>query len=234
VQATGTQAKGKGTVTLSTAVYHELRADVVAGRLKPGTKLRVEALGRRFNIASSPVREALNRLVSEGFVLLEDQKGFQVAPVSDSELKELVTARCWIDGAAVTEAIRRHDIAWEEGLVLALHRLSRVSRWLTASPPTPDPEWERLHREFHVALVAGCGSRWISRISEQLFDAAERYRLLAARAIPERNELDEHRAIVDACIARNAPEAVSLLERHYGKTFAVIMGAAGTAENQVS
>ncbi len=221
----------KVAVTLSTSVYLELRADIVAGRIRPGTKLRVEALSHRFNIASSPIREALNRLVSEGFVLLEEQKGFHVAPVSESELKELVTARCWIDGAAVNESIRAHDVAWEEGLVLALHRLSRVSRWITAEPPTPDPEWERLHREFHLALVAGCGSRWIKRISEQLFDAAERYRLLAAEQIPERNELDEHRAIVDACLARKPLEAVKLLEGHYGKTFAVIMDSSNAPED---
>lgn len=222
---------GKGAVTLTTAVYRELRADIVAGRLKPGARLRVEELCRRFSIASSPVREALNRLVTEGFVRQEEQKGFRVAPVSRDELKELVTARCWIDKAAVVEAISRHDTAWEEGLVLALHRLSRISRWATIEPPTPDPEWERLHREFHVALVAGCGSRWIMRISAQLFDAAERYRLLGASEIPERHELDEHRAIVDACIARNAPLAGELIEAHYGKTFAVIMGSANAPES---
>jgi len=213
----------KGGATLSTTVYQELRSDLLAGRLKPGEKLRAEALGQRFSIASSPIREALNRLVSEGFVLLEDQKGFRVAPVSEDELKELVRARCWIDGAAVTESIRQFDTAWEEALVLALHRLSRTSRWASPTSTTPDPNWEQLHRDFHKVLVSGCGSRWIRKISEQLFDAAERYRLLAADQIPERNELNEHRAIVDACLARKPAEAVKLLEAHYGMTFSVIM-----------
>lgn len=220
----------KGAATLSTTVYQELRADLLAGRLKPGEKLRAEALGQRFSIASSPIREALNRLVSEGFVLLEDQKGFRVAPVSESELRELVRARCWIDGAAITESIKEFDVAWEEALVLALHRLSRVSRWAPAGAGTPDPAWEQLHREFHRTLVAGCGSRWIRRISEQLFDAAERYRLLAAEHIPERNELDEHKAIVDACLARDAAAAVKLLEAHYGMTFSVIMESPNAPE----
>ncbi len=221
----------KGAATLSTTVYQELRADLLAGRLKPGEKLRAEALGQRFSIASSPIREALNRLVSEGFVLLEDQKGFRVAPVSESELRELVLARCWIDGAAITESIRGFDTAWEEALVIALHRLTRVSRWASADTTTSDPDWEHLHRDFHRALVAGCGSRWMRRISEQLFDAAERYRLLAAPRIPERNELDEHRAIVDACLARDATEAVRLLEAHYGMTFSVIMGSPNAPEH---
>jgi GntR family transcriptional regulator, carbon starvation induced regulator len=210
---------------LSTEVYHQLRADLLAGRLRPGEKLRAEGLRQRFNIGSSPIREALNRLLSEGFVSLEDQKGFRVAPVSESELHELVLARSWIDGIGVTESINRYDIAWEEQLVLALHRLSKVAR-PSGIEASADGAWERLHREFHSALVAGCGSRWIRRISEQLFDSAERYRLLAAPEIPERNERNEHRAIVDACLARDAPLAVKLLKEHFGTTFSVIMHTA--------
>ena len=203
----------------------QLRADVLAGRLKPGEKLRAETLRQRFKIASSPIREALNRLVSEGFVALEDQKGFRVAPVSEDELRELVIARCWIDGSAITESIRRYDVAWEEALVLALHRLSRADRVRAAKSDGAQVAWEELHREFHCALVSGCGSSWIRRISAQLFDSAERYRLLALEGISERNERDEHKAIVDACLARKPQEAIKLLENHYGKTFEVIMGS---------
>jgi DNA-binding GntR family transcriptional regulator len=209
---------------LSTSVYHQLRADLLAGRLRPGEKLRAEGLRQRFKIGSSPIREALNRLLSEGFVSLEDQKGFRVAPVSESELHELVLARCWIDGIAITESIRNFDVAWEEALVLALHRLSKASRPADV-PASADGVWERLHRDFHGALVSGCGSRWVRRICEQLFDSAERYRLLAAHQIPQRNELDEHRAIAEACLSRNAAEAVRLLEGHYGMTFAIIVNA---------
>ena len=222
----------KSSTTLSTVVYRELRAEVLSGRLKPGVKLRAEDLRKRFNIASSPIREALNRLLSEGFVALEDQKGFRVAPVSESDLQELVLARCAIDGAAIRESIGRYDVAWEEGLVLALHRLSRASRVADENLAVADTSWESLHREFHCALVSGCGSRWTRRISEQLFDAAERYRLLAAQQISERNELDEHKAIVEACLARRSAEAVNLLETHYGMTFAVIMSSPAAPDHQ--
>jgi len=208
-------------LTLTKSVYEQLRADVLNGKLRPGEKLGAEALRNRFNTGSSPVREALNRLLSEGFVALEEQKGFRVAPVSRQELSELVTARCWIDGAAMTESIRRFDTGWEETLVLALHRLSRTSRGDKGRPG--DADWEGRHKTFHMALVGGCGTRWIVRISEQLFDAAERYRRLAADYVPERNELDEHRTIVEACFERNPDKAVQLLKHHYGQTFDVIV-----------
>ena len=212
---------------LSTQVYQQLREDVLAGRLRPGERLRVQALSKRFEIANSPIREALNRLLSDEIVVFEDQKGFRVAPVSESELRDILHTRTMLDSLALTEAIRRADVAWEEALVLALHRLSRATRHVAPASPTANTEWERLHRNFHTTLTSGCGSRLLSRISEQLLDYSERYRLLAADGIPERNELDEHRAIVDACVARDAARATKLLEQHYGQTFEIIMKSAG-------
>ena len=209
--------------TLTKSVYEQLRADVLNGKLRPGEKLGAGALRQRFNTGSSPVREALNRLLSEGFVALEEQKGFRVAPVSHAELSELVTARCWIDGAAVRESVSRFETGWEENLVLALHRLAKTTR---GAPGTLESaEWETRHKSFHMALIGGCGTHWIVQISERLFDAAERYRLLGIELVPERNELDEHRSIVDACMARDADAAVDLLKLHYGRTYDVIVNS---------
>ena len=207
-------------VTLTQSVYAQLRADILSGRMRPGEKIRAEALRKRFNTASSPVREALNRLLSEGFVALEEQKGFRVAPVSAEELKELVKTRCWIDGLAIRESIERFDLAWEEKLVLALHHLSHTHR--DELGQAENLKWESRHKDFHMALIGGCGSRWMKRISEQLFDAAERYRLLALEQVLERNELQEHRDLVDACINRDADRAITLLDHHYTQTFEAI------------
>ena len=216
-------AEGAGerqSATLTQSVYAQLRADILSGRMRPGEKIRAAVVRQRFNTAGSPVREALNRLLSEGFVALEEQKGFRVAPVSTEELKELVKTRCWIDGLAIRESIERFDLAWEENLVLALHRLSRAHRGENGQAETS--EWESRHKDFHMALVGGCGSRWMKRISEQLFDAAERYRLLALEQVLERNELQEHRDLVDACINRDSDRAVDLLGHHYSQTFEAI------------
>jgi len=209
---------------LTATAYEQLRASILRGQLRPGDKLAAEMLRQRFNFGSTPIREALNRLLAEGWVALEAKKGFRVAPVTEQELNELVTARSWIDGAAVTEAVRRRDLHWEENLLIALHRLSRAVR-RPSGRSSDNAEWEQRHRQFHQALVSGCGTQWIMRISQQLFDAAERYRLLAADEVPERDELDEHRAIVDACLAADAPLAIDLLTRHYSATSEVIAKA---------
>ena len=209
--------------TLTASVFTQLRTEILSGRLQPGAKLRADSLRKRFSTGSSPVREALNRLLAEGLVALQEQKGFRVAPISREDLVELVSARVLIDSTAIAESIRRFESTWEEGLVLALHHLSRT--------PREEPErgtatqWEIRHKAFHMALIAGCGSRWMRRISEQLFDTAERYRQLALQWIPERNELDEHRALVEACIGRDPDTASTLIKSHYAQTFDAVVAS---------
>jgi DNA-binding GntR family transcriptional regulator len=209
--------------TLTASVYEQLRTELLTGRLRPGEKLGSEALRKRFNTGSSPVREALNRLLAEGLVSLEEQKGFRVAPISREELEELVSARIWIDGSAIADSMRRFKTSWEEALVIALHHLARTPRGARGDAESPD--WEARHKAFHHALISGCENRWMMRTSEQLFDAAERYRLLALDFVPERNELDEHRALVEACIDRNVEHALELLRQHYGQTFKAIVSS---------
>ena len=221
------EAGERQSASLTQSVYAQLRADILSGRMRPGEKIRAAAVRKRFNTAASPVREALNRLLSEGFVALEEQKGFRVAPVSAEELRELVQTRCWIDGLAICESIKQYDRAWEENLILALHRLSRAHRGESGQAETS--EWESRHKDFHLALIDGCGSRWIKRISAQLFDAAERYRLLALEQVLERNELQEHRDLVDACINRDPDRAIALLDHHYTQTFEAITNTSLTA-----
>jgi DNA-binding GntR family transcriptional regulator len=208
--------------TLTGSVYGSLRAAILSGEYKPNEKLRAETLRKQFDVGVSPIREALNRLLAEGLVSQEEQKGFRVSPVSKSELSELLQTRCWIDGQAIRESIERFEPEWEENLVLALHRLARASRTRDSGDPDSERSWEALHKAFHCALVNGCGSRWMKQISLQLFYAAERYRLLSTSYVAERNELEEHRAITEACLNRDADAAVALLCDHYGRTWEVV------------
>ena len=197
--------------TLASSVYERLRQDVLTGELLPGHKLRIDALRLRYGVGASPVREALNRLVSEGLVTLEDQKGFRVAPVSLDELRELTHTRCLINEIALRESIARGGEDWEERIVLAFHRMMRARRRGQA----PDAELERAHRAFHAALIDACGSRWITGFSETLFDRTRRYRSLAINAPSEPRDIEaEHRHIMDAVLARDTPLAVKLLNEH--------------------
>ncbi len=144
-----------------------------------------------------------------------DQRGFRVAPVSLTDLEELTKTLCWIGGLALRESIRNGDAAWEEAIVLAAHRLSRVPREGAEGYSSFNPEWETRHRAFHLALIAACGSHWLVDFYAMLLDRNARYRYLAfADASEPRDAEAEHRAIVEAVLARDAEGAVAAAERH--------------------
>lgn len=216
---------GKSSATLATSVYDRLRHDVLTGLLRPGEKLRTDFLRDRYQIGNSPVREALNRLSADGLVEREDQRGFRVASVSKDDLFELVKTRCWMEEVAIRESISNANTEWEEGLVIAFHRLSRFPRSSNDGSYSSDPEWEHLHRAFHIALISGCRSQRLVTFCEELFDKAERYRRLAASGVPERNERDEHQAIMDAALNGDTDEVAKLLREHYGRTVQVILAS---------
>jgi DNA-binding GntR family transcriptional regulator len=209
--------------TLATSVYDRIRMDIVTGTLQPGIKLRTDELRSRYKTGNSPIREALNRLSSDGFVVREEQRGFSVAAISKDELQELVKTRCWLEETALRQSIANGDSEWEERLVLAHHRLSRVPRLVDPNNPTRNAEWDRLHREFHMALISACGSRLLLGFCEQLHDQSDRYRQLAVTtSYPPRDPKDEHEAIFSAAIDRNADKAVNSLLEHYHKTAIII------------
>jgi DNA-binding GntR family transcriptional regulator len=205
--------------TLASSVYGRLRHDLLHGVIEPDSKLRVEWAVKTYGAGASPVREALNRLASEGLLGRHDQRGFFVMPVSAAELEELTRTRCWLEERALRETLAKRTPAWEEALVLSLHRMSRTPRYLANDPANTNPEWERLHRAFHRALIAECGSRWLLGFCEQLADQAHRYRQIA-RTGPRarRDELSEHRAIADRAIAGDVEGAVTALTEHYRLT----------------
>lgn len=210
--------------TLASSVYTRLRGDILRGAIAPGHKLRIEFVSERYAAGNSPVREALNRLSSDGLVQRRDQRGFYVAPASAEDLVELTRTRCWLEETGLRESMRLHTPEWEEGVLLALHRLSRIPRSTTPKEYSENPEWERLHRAFHRSLIAGCGSRWLLAFCDQLADQAYRYRQLAVQHVyPKRKEKDEHAAIAQAVFNRDADTAVALLTEHYRLTANIIL-----------
>ncbi|HEX3863983.1 MAG TPA: GntR family transcriptional regulator [Stellaceae bacterium] len=205
--------------TLATSIYAQLRRDVLRGVFRPGERLRIEALCERYEVGATPLREALNRLSAEDLVAREEQRGFRVAPVSTGDLEELTKTCCWISELALREAIRNGDGGWEEGVVLAAHRLSRVPREGAEGYSSFNPEWEDRHRRFHVALIAACGSRWLIDFYQMLTDRNTRYRYLAFADGSEPRDIEgEHRAIVEAALARNADSAVAAANAHIRRT----------------
>lgn len=211
--------------TFASAVYARLRDDIIAGRFPPGEKLRVRHVCARYAVGLAPAREALNRLAAEGFVRQSDHKGFAVALISREDLDDLTDSRIALAGIVLRQSVEHGDEAWEEATLLAFHRMERVSRFRTIAPPAPNPEWDRLHRAFHGALFAGCPSLRLKLYCAHLCEQADRYRTLAGLVAARWTQArigEEHKEILDACLARKATEAVTLLAEHFSRTRTIL------------
>jgi DNA-binding GntR family transcriptional regulator len=205
---------------LTLQVHRLLRADLLNGRIPPGAKLGVQAVGARYGAGASPVREALSSLAAEGLVERIEGRGFRAAPASAETFDELVRARTWLEEVVLRESLAHGDAAWEEALVVAAWRLRRLARG--------DAGWEEAHAAFHRALLAACPSTTLRDMAETLRERAERYRALARPiAYPGRDIAAEHQAIADAALARDTPRATALLREHYRLTAEFLRSALG-------
>jgi len=202
-----------GRTTLASTIAHRIREAILTGAHAPGEKLRLDELRETYGVSLSPLREALSRLSTEGLVVMEDQRGCRVAPVSADNLREVTRLRVAFETMALREAMRLGDDAWEASVVAVFHRLVRLEERALRSEEIP--EWETRHREFHLALLAACGMPLLLQFCETLHDFSNRYRrLFLARNPLDRGIHGEHREIMQAAIGRKPRQAVELLTRH--------------------
>ncbi|TDY15508.1 GntR family transcriptional regulator [Paraburkholderia sp. BL6665CI2N2] len=215
------------TATLATNLYDRIRTDLLDGKLEPGRKLQIEFLCEQYQAGQTPVREALNRLTSDGLVERRDGRGFAVAGISETDLREITRTRCWLEEVALREAFTIRSMEWEEQVVLTYHRLSKVPRSLSDTEYVENPAWERLHRAFHRTLIGGCQSSWLLNFCEQLADQLYRYRQLSVRRVyPKRHEREEHEEMLKAVVSGDCDRAIELMKNHYQKTADIILADA--------
>ena len=209
--------------TLADLADRHLRRDIVSGALKPGEKLSIALLIKRYAIGATPLREALSRLSTDHLVVLEGKRGFSVAPVSAAEMDDISLCRRLIETEAVRLAVQHGDEAWESRVVAAFHRLDRAEERVRQGAAAHSDEWEEHNREFHKAVVSACGSAWLVRLQEMLYVQHERYRRLSLQhRDPARDLQAEHRAIMQACLDRDAMAAARLSGEHIDRTAAAV------------
>ena len=198
--------------TLTDMAYQRLREDIVHGVFHPGDKLRIERLKQAYDVGATPLREALYRLSSDGFVQVQGQRGFRVAEMSLEELRDITELRVVLEGMALKQSVENSDDAWESRVVGAFHHLTKAEN---QSEPNIQ-EWEIRNRQFHLALVSCCHSPWLMRFHETLYDQHKRYRNIARiDRSSRRNVHEEHVAICNAALAKDVQALCTANEAHF-------------------
>jgi len=201
--------------TITGQIFEALKADVLLGRVAPNERLQVDILREKYSVSLSPIREALQRLVATGLVVASERRGFRVAGLTRADLADLGRTRRHIERTAVAEAMRLGDDDWEADVARAIHALSKATR-VSDGRLSYGPVWEARHRDFHLAMVKGCGSPRLIQIWNALFDQGIRYRRIAqALDLYHGDPPSEHVELSELVIARD-PRALERIDTHVG------------------
>jgi GntR family carbon starvation induced transcriptional regulator len=192
--------------------YRRIRADILMGRLRPAQRLKLEGLKETYGVSVSTLREILSRLTSEGLVLAEGRRGFEVAPVSVDNLKELAELRLLLEGHAMEASFSRADVEWEGRVVAAHHKLAATERLMSSHIGDPD-QWKRYDSEFHQELISNCGSRTLTEAHAAVFDKYFRYQMIALNYRGD-EPARQHQALLECALKRDIVRAKSVLHDH--------------------
>jgi DNA-binding GntR family transcriptional regulator len=203
---------GQG-ATIGETAWMRLRGDILSGRLEPGRRLRLEVLRADYGFGMSTLREVLNRLGTEGLVLAEGQRGFEVAPISRDDLREVADLRLLLETHAMAASFRDGSIDWEARVVAAYHRLAAMEERMESGDASVTDLWKRYDWEFHQALIAACGSTVLMQLHGSVFDRYLRYQRIAL-SFRRGVAAHEHRLLLDHALARDVRGAQRVLSEH--------------------
>jgi len=171
-------------------VLELLREKIISGDLAAGSRLVQSELALSMEVSTTPVREALRDLASEGLVRFDPHIGAVVQGLSSLEFEEIYEARMLLEPMA----IRRAAGAMSAEL---LDRLEQIhQQMLKETNPT---RWVQLNRNFHMSIYETAVSPRIATIIRSLQDASVMYVGVALGQpglLPEANE--GHSAILEA------------------------------------
>lgn len=200
-----------------------LRRDILNGRLPPAAKLVIADLAAGYDIGATPLREGLSRLVSEGLVRATGQKGFRVAEVSRDDLADIIRMRSVIESEALLLSIRHGSDEWEAGIVASLHRLKRFAARGPEVFRNEIAGFEAVHKAFHTALIAACGSRRMLEQHSALYDQTYRYRHRMLENVPKVDAFcAEHDDLAALALARDVDAGCERLCDHFALTLTTL------------
>jgi DNA-binding GntR family transcriptional regulator len=158
------------------------------------------------------LRELLSRLTSEGLIVAESARGFEGAPVSADNFKELANLRLLLEGHALQRSFALGDMEWEGRVVAAHHKLASMEKRTLAGDARGLEVLKRYDSEFHQALLSACGSRVLLDSHAAVLDKYVRYLMIAV--IFRDRASQEHQKLLECALKRDAKSAQALLATH--------------------
>ncbi len=210
--AFGTEAPAEEP-SVTQRVLSELRTEIITARLMPGSVIREAEVAARFRVSKTPVREALQRLLAEDFVMVFPRRGYMVRPVGITDIQSVMALRSYIEPPLSAIAAKRRPAA----LISELQALLAVQQDENAE------HTERLAAapEFHRLIAAVARNERVDRLLRTYFDETTRVHYLfpdAATHVTSEAELSAHRDILAAITAGDEQAAERAMSEHLAES----------------
>jgi DNA-binding GntR family transcriptional regulator len=197
--------------TKSDYAYRQVRDRILSGELQPGAVIQQRELASRIGISTTPLREALRRLKSEGLVALDAHRDAHIAPLRAEEARDLLELRKSLDPLAAGLAAQRRTNA-------DIQAIRAAHAGLEPLPTQPAIGQLVAHRNFHAAIYRASHNDLLIESLEGLWDKADRYRRLALQTERTQAARDqktkEHQQMVDFIAAGDSDAAANVMHAH--------------------
>lgn len=190
------------------AIYQDLHTKLVTAHFDHGEKLKSEDLRRHYGCSANTIREVLFRLSTAGLVAFEEQRGFRARRTSRERQRDLTQFRILLEQEGASLSMTHGDIEWEARLSAAHHKLSHIEAEVRRTGDVKPllALWSNAEWEFHDTLISACGSPLLRETYKTIYDQF-RQQLVSRDSnygyYPD--NIEEHRAILDAALARDEP-----------------------------
>jgi DNA-binding GntR family transcriptional regulator len=199
--------RGEGTAEI---VARRVSQAIVAGALRPGTRLTEESLARTYAVSRTPIREALILLSGSGLVELTRNRGATVLQLTVGDVTEIYHLRAVLESESARLAAKRVTPAIADLLEKSCDRLATLH-------DAPATEQLAADTFFHYSIAEASGSRRLYSLISQVSAIPEAYRSNIAYTSADMGEAERHhRAIAAALRAHRSNEASKLMRSHVG------------------
>lgn len=200
--------------TLRKKAYDVLKSSILNGNLRRGERLSEARLMREFEIGRTPVREALNQLEREGLVASRPNHGYTVADLDVDAVCNLLVVREGLDAIAAEYAAEAASDSDLDRLQTVMKEIEALDSAHTRSPTTYARELE-LGLRIHEVILEATGNAPLIEMTRRVYHQLRLALWLEVLWIDQWKEaVEEHRAIVDALLARDGKRAAEAARAH--------------------
>ncbi len=212
------------TATLTDQVYEVLRDRILSDSMRAGDFIREQEVSSKLGVSRTPVREALGRLASEGFLKRIPHRGYQIPTQSAFDLLELYPIL-----AALETLAGRHSFPELDSEEIA--QLRDINKQYEEACQRQDVRAGiELNNRFHHLLSAGCKNQRLCNMLDELRSEVKRLEMWAFFNTPQWDaSKSEHELILDAVEQGDHEEALSILERNRLTTYKDFIERVGEA-----